>query len=184
MAQHGVQSFALGDLDVNKLEETKAALTSQPSHVDVLLIELDVSKEESVKEAVDKTVAAFGRIDYAVNNAGISGPLGKTEDVTLTDWQRLISVNLNGVWLCQRSEIQQMVKQELRPTGYAGFTVSPDEEMLTRGRPSSHPVKSRGVIVNVASVLGLIGASGASPVTAYCAAKHGVVGLTKTVCHS
>ncbi|KIV78545.1 hypothetical protein PV11_06190 [Exophiala sideris] len=163
MAQHGVTRFALGDIDLEKLAETKAALISHSSDVGVLLIELDVSKEDSVKEAVEKAVAKFGRIDYAVNNAGISGPIARTESVAFSDWQQLVSVNLNGVWLCQRSEILQMLKQDLRSTG-----------------PGSSSINSRGVIVNVASVLGIIGASGSSPVTAYSAAKHGVMGLTKT----
>ncbi|KAI1615962.1 hypothetical protein EDD36DRAFT_450369 [Exophiala viscosa] len=154
MAQHGVKRFALGDIDLKKLDETKNALESQSSDVDVLLIKLDVSNEDSVKEAVEKAAAKFGRIDYAVNNAGISGPVARTESVAFSEWQHLMSVNLNGVWLCQRSEILQMLKQDPHSTG--------------------------GVIVNVASVLGLIGASGKSPVTAYSAAKHGVMGLTKT----
>lgn len=114
MAQHGVQSLALGDLDVGKLEETRNAIASQSPNVNILLMKLDVSREESVRETVEKTAAVFGRIDYAVNNAGITGPLSMTENVAFEDWQRLITVNLNGVWLCQRSEIQQMMGQELR----------------------------------------------------------------------
>ncbi|OAG43886.1 hypothetical protein AYO21_01738 [Fonsecaea monophora] len=162
LAQHGVSNLALGDVDTKRLEETQAELVAQGLAVQVILIELDVSSEDAVREAIEKTVAAFGRIDYAVNNAGVAGPMGRAENVAFAEWRRLLDVNLNGVWLCQRAEIQQMLKQDLRATG----PYSPG---------------SRGVIVNVASILGLMGASGTSPVTAYSAAKHAVMGLTKTV---
>ncbi|KAH0836955.1 3-oxoacyl-[acyl-carrier-protein] reductase FabG [Fonsecaea pedrosoi] len=161
LAQHGVSNLALGDVDTKRLEETQAELAAQGLAVQVILIELDVSSEDAVREAIEKTVAAFGRIDYAVNNAGVAGPMGRAENVAFAEWRRLLDVNLNGVWLCQRAEIQQMLKQDLRATG----PYSPG---------------SRGVIVNVASILGLMGASGTSPVTAYSAAKHAVMGLTKT----
>ncbi|KIW81138.1 hypothetical protein Z517_04161 [Fonsecaea pedrosoi CBS 271.37] len=154
LAQHGVSNLALGDVDTKRLEETQAELVAQGLAVQVVLIELDVSSEDAVRGAIAKTVAAFGRIDYAVNNAGVAGPMGRAENVAFAEWRRLLDVNLNGVWLCQRAEIQAMLKQDLRATG--------------------------GVIVNVASILGLMGASGTSPVTAYSAAKHAVMGLTKT----
>lgn len=77
----------------------------------------------------------------------------------LEDWQNVMAVNLNGVFLCQKAQIRQMLKQEpLDP--------------LPRG--------SRGVIVNTASMLGLTGASPSTPATAYSASKHGVIGLTRT----
>ncbi|OAL39450.1 hypothetical protein AYO20_01320 [Fonsecaea nubica] len=165
LAQHGVSNLALGDVDTKRLEETKADLVAQGLAVQVILIELDVSNEDAVREAIEKTVAAFGRIDYAVNNAGVAGPMGRAENVAFAEWRRLLDVNLNGVWLCQRAEIQAMLKQDLRAIGSR--------------RPYSPG--ARGVIVNVASILGLMGASGTSPVTVYSAAKHAVMGLTKTV---
>jgi NAD(P)-dependent dehydrogenase (short-subunit alcohol dehydrogenase family) len=99
----------------------------------------------SVKSAFAAVRARFGRMDILVNNAGQAGsaPLGKTD---LALWQRMLAVNLTGVFLCTREALP---------------------EMTARGA---------GRIVNVASTAGLVGYA---YVAAYCAAKHGVVGLTR-----
>src|SRR6201996_1661479 len=122
-------------------------------------IAMDVSKEESVQSGSDKIVQNFGRIDIAVNNAGIGGAGKQTADQDLKDWQKVFDINVNGVFLCQRGQIRQMLKQEpLDP--------------LPRG--------SRGVIVNTASMLGLVASSPQSAAGPYTASKHAVMGLTKT----
>lgn len=72
----------------------------------------DVTSESSVKSAIDQTVARFGRIDIAVNNAGISGPRGDIVEISFEDWTSAINTNLHGVWLCLKEEIKQMLKQE------------------------------------------------------------------------
>ena len=99
------------------------------------------------------TVDAYGSLDCAFNNAGIApyqvnAGGQKIADVAPEAWRRLIDVNLTGVWLCLRHEVAQMRAQG-----------------------------SGGVIINTASILGLVGSATSS---AYVAAKHGVVGLTKT----
>lgn len=106
--------MALGDLSLKRLEETKQLLVSEVPQVNLILIEMDVGQESSVSNAIEQAVFKLGRIDYAVNNAGIAGPTAPTDRVAFADWQRLMDVNLNGVWLCQRSEIRQMLKQELQ----------------------------------------------------------------------
>lgn len=73
---------------------------------------LDVTSEEAIQAALVLTVERFGRVDIAVNNAGVSGPRGPATDVTFRDWKAAIDINLHGVWLCQRAEITQMLKQE------------------------------------------------------------------------
>jgi NAD(P)-dependent dehydrogenase (short-subunit alcohol dehydrogenase family) len=113
----------------------------------------DVTKETDVAAMVARTVAAFGKIDCAFNNAGISGravgPVGqRTHEMSRESFDGMLAVNLTGVFLCLKHEIAQMLKQG---TG--------------------------GAIVNTASIAGLIGLPTA---THYVAAKHGVVGLTKT----
>ena len=113
----------------------------------------DVTKEAEVTAMVARTVAAFGKIDCAFNNAGISGravgPVGqKTHEMSRESFDGMIAVNLTGVFLCMKHEIAQMLKQG------AG-----------------------GSIVNTSSIAGLVGLPTASH---YVAAKHGVVGLTKT----
>jgi NAD(P)-dependent dehydrogenase (short-subunit alcohol dehydrogenase family) len=118
-----------------------------------LAIACDVTDDDAVKAMIAVTVDAFGCLDCAFNNAGIApyqvnAGGQKIADVAPEAWRRLIDVNLTGVWLCLRHEVAQMRAQG-----------------------------SGGVIINTASILGLIGSATSS---AYVAAKHGVVGLTKT----
>ena len=118
-----------------------------------LAIACDVTDDDAVKAMIAATVDAFGSLDCAFNNAGIApyqvnAGWQKIADVAPEAWRRLIDVNLTGVWLCLRHEVAQMRAQG-----------------------------SGGVIINTASILGLVGSATSS---AYGAAKHGVVGLTKT----
>jgi NAD(P)-dependent dehydrogenase (short-subunit alcohol dehydrogenase family) len=87
----------------------------------------DVSKTDEVQELIAFTVRTFGRLDCAVNNAGIQGELASTADCTEENWDRIVDTNLKGVFLC--------MKYELR-------------EMLRRGS---------GAIVNIASNFGVVG---------------------------
>ena len=112
----------------------------------------DVTRAEDVRTMLDDTIAAYDRLDCAFNNAGIapyqvdaSGK--KTADWSEESFDRMIAVNLKGVWLCMKEEIPRMQSQ------------------------------GGGAIVNTASIAGLIGLVTSS---AYVAAKHGVIGLTKT----
>jgi len=107
----------------------------------------DVSVTGQVEAMINKTVATFGRLDCAFNNAGIEGELSDTTACTEENFDRVIAIDLKAVWLCMRYEIPQMLKQ------------------------------GGGSIVNTASIAGLLGFNG---IPAYVAAKHGVVGLTKT----
>ena len=118
-----------------------------------LAIACDVTDDDAVKAMIAATVDAYGSLDCAFNNAGIApyqvnAGGQKIADVAPEAWRRLIDVNLTGVWLCLRHEVAQMRAQG-----------------------------SGGVIINTASILGLVGSATSS---AYVAAKHGVVGLTKT----
>ncbi|HET7583482.1 MAG TPA: 3-hydroxybutyrate dehydrogenase [Gemmatimonadaceae bacterium] len=109
-------------------------------------VRADVSSATDVDAMVAATIHAFGRLDCAFNNAGIEGVLANTEDYPRDGWDRVLDINLTGVWLCLRAELPHMRRQ------------------------------GSGVIVNDASILGLVGFARAP---AYVAAKHGVVGLTK-----
>jgi NAD(P)-dependent dehydrogenase (short-subunit alcohol dehydrogenase family) len=114
---------------------------------DVSFFAADVSREEQVEGLVRHAVDTFGKLDCAVNNAGIVGESASIQAVKLADWQRVLDVNLTGVFLCMKHELAVMV-----PAG-------------------------GGAIVNVASGAGVVAAP---TLAAYCASKHGVVGLTKT----
>jgi NAD(P)-dependent dehydrogenase (short-subunit alcohol dehydrogenase family) len=118
-----------------------------------IAIGADVTREEDVAAMVARTVSAFGRIDCAFNNAGIAtravGPPGqRTHEFSQEAFDRMLAVNLTGVFLCLKHEVTQMLAQG-----------------------------GGGAIVNTASIAGLIGLATSSH---YVAAKHGVVGLTKS----
>jgi NAD(P)-dependent dehydrogenase (short-subunit alcohol dehydrogenase family) len=98
-----------------------------------LLVKTDVSRAADVLALVQKTVERFGRLDVAFNNAGIEGTWSPIAEQSEEDWDSTIDINLKGVWLCLKYEIQQMLKQG-----------------------------GGGAIVNMASVAGFIGSAGAA----------------------
>lgn len=100
---------------------------------DALFLKSDVSKAADVEMIVQKTVEKFGRLDVAFNNAGIEGNWIPIVEQSEEDWDRVIDINLKGVWLCLKYELRQMIKQG-----------------------------SGGTIVNMSSVAGLIGSNGAA----------------------
>jgi NAD(P)-dependent dehydrogenase (short-subunit alcohol dehydrogenase family) len=93
-----------------------------------IFVQADVSQPADVDKFVGQTVSALGRIDYAFNNAGIEGQPATTAECGEENFDRILAVNLKGLWLCLRREIQQMLQQ---PEG--------------------------GTIVNMSSVAGLVG---------------------------
>ena len=143
-AQNGAK-VVVSDVDVERGEETVRAIKDGGSTA--MFVRADVSKASEVEALVKQTVDAYGRLDYACNNAGIGGAAALTGDYPEDSWNQVLAINLTGVWLCMKYELQQMLKQ------------------------------GGGSIVNMASILGKVGFATAP---AYVAAKHGVVGLTKT----
>ena len=86
LAKHGVKQLAICDIRPEVLKTTTEQLKSQHQDVETLEIEMDTSKEDSVQSAVDQTIQKFGRIDIAINNAGIGGSLAQTENQALQEW--------------------------------------------------------------------------------------------------
>ena len=76
-----------------------------------IFFKTDVSKSNEVEALIKKTVESYGRLDCAFNNAGIGGGRAKTAKCTEEEWERVISINLKGVWLCMKYEIPQMLEQ-------------------------------------------------------------------------
>src|SRR5262245_56657344 len=74
-------------------------------------IRADVSRAAEVEALIQQTVSAYGRLDYAHNNAGIEGVIAQTAEYREEDFDRVMPVNLKGVWLCMKYEIAQMLKQ-------------------------------------------------------------------------
>jgi NAD(P)-dependent dehydrogenase (short-subunit alcohol dehydrogenase family) len=138
-------SVVLADWN-EKAVQAEAKKLSDQGHK-TLGIRCDVSDDAEVEAMVKQTVATFGRLDAAYNNAGVQNALAETADATREDYDRVMGINLRGVWSCMKFELQQMREQ------------------------------GSGVIVNCSSLGGLIG--GAQRGT-YHAAKHGVLGFTKS----
>src|SRR5438874_9117426 len=76
-----------------------------------IAVRCDVSDDAQVAAMVDRTVAEFGRLDAAFNNAGVMAKIAPTADSTREDWDRVIGVNLRGVWSCMKHELRQMERQ-------------------------------------------------------------------------
>src|SRR5213596_963404 len=112
-----------------------------------LAVRCDVSRVQDVKVALDKAVEAFGRLDFAFNNAGVEQKNAATAEIGEEEWGRIVDTSLRGVFLCMKYEIPLLLKQ------------------------------GGGAIVNTSSGAGVKGFAGGA---AYGAAKHGVVGLTKS----
>ncbi|WP_201781279.1 SDR family NAD(P)-dependent oxidoreductase [Sphingomonas sp. Leaf357] len=123
-------SVAIADRDKEAAERIAAAL--DPSGERALAIGVDVTDDAQVAAAIGTADARFGRLDLAVNSAGIVHPAKRAGDLAEADWRRVIDTNLTGLFLCQRHEIAAM----LRGGG--------------------------GAIVNVASALGVIGGVGSA----------------------
>ncbi len=136
--------LVLGDVD----EAAGQALAAQLSAdgVDASFVPCDVGSADDVRGLIDAAVQRHGRLDVAINNAGITHLSAPTAEFDVDEFDRILAVNLRGVFLGLRYELPVMVAQ------------------------------GSGVVINIASVLGLVGFAGAA---AYTAAKHGVVGLTR-----
>jgi NAD(P)-dependent dehydrogenase (short-subunit alcohol dehydrogenase family) len=76
-----------------------------------IAVRCDVSDDAQVEQMVDRTVAEFGRLDAAFNNAGVMARIAPTADSTREEWDRVIGINLRGVWSCMKHELRQMERQ-------------------------------------------------------------------------
>lgn len=133
--------------DYNEKQAQLAAESINNLGQTAISIPCDVSKENDIKQMMDQIIKVFGRLDAAFNNAGIQSPSTNIADLTSDEYDRILDINLKGVWLCMKYELLQMRQQ------------------------------GNGAIVNCSSLGGLVGGAGRA---AYHAAKHGVLGLTKS----
>ena len=126
-------TIVVADLATKDHLETMTEITALGSKC--MFVPIEVSDAESVKMAIIATVAEFGRLDVAFNNAGIGGTYSGIHDLSEATWDRLIAVNLTGQFYCVKYELQQFLKQ------------------------------GGGVIVNMASLAGLKAEHGLVPYT-------------------
>jgi NAD(P)-dependent dehydrogenase (short-subunit alcohol dehydrogenase family) len=131
---------------VSEQDNQESARMIERAGAQALAVTCDVSSADDVRAALDRTVETFGRLDFAFNNAGVEQPITPAANITEAEWDRIVDINLRGVFLCMKYEIPLMLK------------------------------RGGGAIVNTSSGAGVRGIAGQA---AYCAAKFGIVGLTK-----
>ena len=131
-----------------RLDETGQELKEYGGKV--LTIGADVSKPLDVSRMMDEISSTFGKLDIAVNNAGIVHKPYRFHEIPLEEWNRLIAINLTGVFVCMQGQIDLMLKAQ------------------------------QGAIINISSILGFGGLKPEfMPRVSYIASKHGLSGLTK-----
>ncbi|CAN5142023.1 SDR family NAD(P)-dependent oxidoreductase [soil metagenome] len=135
----------LTDINTEKAEAVVEKIKSTGG--EAIFFKADTSNPEDSEKSVAKAVKNFGRLDIAVNNAGIGGPIAPVGEYEIAGWDKVIGINLSGVFYGMRYQIPAMLENR------------------------------SGSIINVASILGNVGTANSG---AYVAAKHGVVGLTKS----
>jgi len=107
-AQSGA-SVVLADTNEKAVHSAAEELSAQGHKT--LAIKCDVADDAQVEAMVDRTVATFGRLDAAYNNAGVQNVIAEAADASREDFDRVIGVNLRGVWSCMKFELRQMLKQ-------------------------------------------------------------------------
>jgi NAD(P)-dependent dehydrogenase (short-subunit alcohol dehydrogenase family) len=121
-------SVALADWNEKAVRSTAEELVAQGHKA--LAIHCDVADDAQVEAMVEQTVATFGRLDAAFNNAGVQSPLAETADTSAQDFDRVNAINLRGIWSCMKYELLRMREQ------------------------------GSGAIVNCSSIGGLVGIAG------------------------
>jgi NAD(P)-dependent dehydrogenase (short-subunit alcohol dehydrogenase family) len=128
-------SVALADADEQAVRAAVEDLTARGHNA--LAIRCDVADDAEVESMVERTVAAFGRLDAAYNNAGVQNVAVEAAESTREDFDRVISINLRGVWSCMKFELRQMLKQGngaiVNCSSIGGLVAGPNAE-LTRPR--------------------------------------------------
>jgi gluconate 5-dehydrogenase len=148
LAEYG-SNVVCSDINEAWAEETADMITKYG--VKTAVVKTDVSSQDEVKALFRKVDHEFGKLDILFNNAGITTKGARLHEMLIEDWNRVISVNLTGVFLCIKEGIRLMLPQKC------------------------------GSIINIASVLGLLGTNPDILATShYVASKHGVIGLTKS----
>lgn len=132
--------------DIDEKNGNRVVSDIKSKNGEALFVKTDTSIPDDNKRLVEETVKKYGGLHIAVNNAGIGGPSAPVGEYPIGGWNKVIAINLSGVFYGMRYQIPAMLKN------------------------------GGGSIINAASILGTVGFANSS---AYVAAKHGVVGLTK-----
>ncbi|MCU0633878.1 MAG: glucose 1-dehydrogenase [Gemmatimonadaceae bacterium] len=144
---HAGAQVVLSDLDEAGGQETLAQLAQAGTGTEAHFVRADAASAADHERLVAETIDRFGALHIACNNAGIAGEINPIAQLSADGWQRVIDINLSGVFHAMRAQLPRLLE--------AGG----------------------GTIVNISSILGQVGTATSA---AYVAAKHGVVGLTRT----
>lgn len=126
-AIHGA-AVVVTDRNLKAAEETLKLI--EKAGGDGIAMLVDASDEEQVEEMVSETIHKLGRLDFACNNAGIEGAQGEVTQCTAKNWDKVLNINLRGLWYCMKYELNEMLEE------------------------------GSGSIVNISSVAGLVGFAG------------------------
>jgi NAD(P)-dependent dehydrogenase (short-subunit alcohol dehydrogenase family) len=107
-AEEGARVAVL-DRSREALQRTAEAI--REAGAEVLVLACDIARPEEVAAAVAETVATFGRLDIAFNNAGVENVAAPVAEIALDDWDRILDINLRGTFVCMKHEIAQMLRQ-------------------------------------------------------------------------
>ena len=135
--------------DINETSGQETVEQIKQAGGNAFFVRCDVADPAQLEAAITKTVDVFGRLDIAINNAGIGGKFGKLLDQSKHDFDQMMAINVGSIFYGMQYQIRQMLAQE----------------------------NPGGKIVNVSSIAGVKGMPMGAP---YSAAKHAVLGLTKT----
>lgn len=133
--------------DISEANGNKVVDEIKAAGGDAIFVKADSSSPEDNENLVKETIKTYGKLDVAVNNAGIGGEANKAGEMSIEGWKKVIDINLSGVFYGVKYQAPEMVKN------------------------------GGGSIINIASILGQAGFATSA---GYVAAKHGVVGLTKS----
>lgn len=96
--------------DINEKAVNEAADNLRAIGHEVTPVVCDVTDENQVRQMVEKTVAVYGHLDYAYNNAGIIIPPSETSEIDIANFDRIMNINLKGTWLCMKYELKEMCR--------------------------------------------------------------------------
>lgn len=141
---------AVAIFDVNLEDAESTAGEIRLAGVEALAAQIDVTDSQQIQEGIRSAIESFGEVDILVNNAGITSR-APFEDLEESDWERILAVNMGGIYRCSRWFAKQLISK-----------------------------KRSGSIINIASISGFVGNRGGYN-SHYCATKGGVIALTRSL---
>lgn len=137
-AAAGCERIAITDVNPSTLEQTRHAVASTHPTVQLFAHAGSIAEDRFAQSFIDHVVSNFGRIDYAVNCAGVLGFPRRSDETSIEEFDRVNNINYRGCWLSSRAQLKQMIAQEALPSH----------------DPCRPP--QRGAVVNISSQLGIV----------------------------